>query len=199
MKLLVIALTVFAILFAPATWARADRWCGEGPYAASMRPCEEYQRRAEDVAARIRDDWAGVEAVKSVTSGLSNCGDYFEVTMTVNPDKISPSMAARLPRIADGIPVRIETGIVGWIDETSPPQSASQEDRDAYTRIVAEYGDEWDRIPGVLQFGTYGCSTDTGCSIGITVQLRLLQSVRDSIPDSIDGQRIILIPLQSGC
>jgi hypothetical protein len=89
--------------------------------------------------------------------------------------------------------------MLGWIDSNEPPSSAPKEDRDAFDRIARTYAQQWDEIPGFLGFGSVGCETKQGCRIAIVVQSRLMKGVRDAIPETIDGQRIVVVPADYGC
>jgi hypothetical protein len=75
-------------------------------------------------------------------------------------------------------------------------QQADQEKAEkSYALVLHQYGERWDRMPGVLGM-TPKCNHN-GCdfkTIEITVQKDLLSQARDEIPSSVNGVRIVLAP-----
>ncbi len=197
MKLNASALAI-ALVVSLATSVRAERWCADGPHHAPDRPCSYYEDIAANALDRMFDEWSKTDGVESLGAGLSCSGDYAEITLHVSP-RYFFSSSPPIPEFVDGVAVRIEAELREWSPDPSPPPGASQSDRNLYARVVAGHGKQWSQIPGVVQFGWFGCTADVGCGIGVIVQSRMMQSVRDRIPASIDGERITLIPIGWFC
>lgn len=74
-------------------------------------------------------------------------------------------------------------------------QEDTEEAGKSYALVLQQYGDRWDKMPGVLGF-TPKCDPN-GCdfkTIEISVQRELLSQARDEIPGSVNGVRIVLTP-----
>jgi hypothetical protein len=191
MKLRVFMLTSAAVLMALVTSAHAERWCAAGPDQTLDHPCGWYIAIANRGLESVTPAWSKLEGVNGVTVKATR--DYAEIDVQVSPEFFIES-SNFLPEFVAGVPVRINPDLGGWVNDISPLPFAARSDFEAAEPIVDEHRDEWDRIPGVLDIAVFGCGTKSGCKIGVLVQAQLLQMARDQIPESIDGQQIVLVP-----
>jgi hypothetical protein len=198
MKLPVISLASAAVLLALVASAHAERWCSAGPDQAPDHPCKWYVDIANEALESVKPAWSKIEGVSGF--GVETCrAEYAEIGVEVTPEFFLTSWDS-LPEFVAGVPVRISANFSDWLTDGSQPQlpGNARPDFEISKRIMDGHRAEWNQIPGVLDFAAVGCGTDSGCKIGVLVQPQLLETARDRIPDSVEGQRIVLIPYAGG-
>jgi hypothetical protein len=179
--------------------ARAEQWCSDGPGSMANHPCDVDFTKAGAAAARVHDKWLKIPGIKDVRAGLNRYEDFVQIEVDVDAPDLYTSGGDQIPEYLEGFKVYLETGLAGWIDSNAPPSSASQEDREAFARIDQDYGNQWEKMPGVVGYGSYGCEEEDGCRILILAQPRFVRAIRNRVPETIDGQRIIVSPSYPDC
>ncbi len=212
------------ILLVAARPARAEMWCGDGPGTKLSHPCTDDDDDPAVSAAidKYQEQWMNLPGVSLVDHNDTYHNRAQSIVVDVDAAFVE-SVKKQIPASVDGIPVVIvpvkksdsentehfvDTGHFAYGPPAQRPpndpaelarravQQADQEEAGkSYALVLQQYGDRWDKMPGVLGF-TPKCDPN-GCdfkTIEISVQRELLSQARDEIPGSVNGVRIVLTP-----
>lgn len=212
------------MLLLVARQSLAEMWCGDGPGTALSHPCtdDDDSPAVSDAIAKYQDQWIQLDGVWSIREGDIYENRVADIEVHVEPASMD-SVRKQIPPFVDGIPVVLVPGktpdATGGFSSFSvrlssdPAENArraeqerAQQEKDraraedlynSCTAVMQKYRDVWDSLPGVTGMGAK-CDGNHGCdftTIQVTVQRELLPEARREIPDSVDGVRIVLTPL----
>ena len=208
-----------ALLLAVGT-CNATEFCGGDPGRIPDRPCEEDLKNAQAVAAKYEWQWKSISGVASIS--VFHSRSVTQIVVEVQPSSLGNSVEAVLPSEVEGYPVRISldasndseafsaggTNLAsnhsryGSISPCKPDAdgdsetSASEIDTRAYDEVISDPDTEsWLDLPGVLSIGPQKCG-DCDCvplQVAVTVQARMLESVRAQLPTTKFGVPIVIV------
>ena len=192
---------------------RAELWCGSGRGTPLDHPCTDQDTEPDPavaaIAAKYSEQWMAVHGVWQVNPGTSQTGTPQEIRVYVEPQQ--------LPAARDQIPSEVENIPVAFVPKTAPKgddnrsflqvnsindsESSEHQEKErllraAFSDTLANYGKEWNDLPGVIDVGPGKCkgSRCDFTSIKIVVQAQFLDDVKEQIPGAINGIPVVFIP-----
>lgn len=206
-------IAAISIVLSLGSQVRAELWCGNGRGTPLDHPCTDQDTEPDPavaaLAAKYSEQWMAVQGVWEVNPGTNQTGTPMEIRVYVEPLQLA---AAR-----DRIPSEVENVPVTFVPKAAPKGSGSRSfqqvrtinDRDtaehqekerelktAFSDTMANYGREWNDLPGVIDVGPGKCKGPE-CdftTIKIRVQAQFLDDVKEQIPNMVNGIPVVFIP-----
>lgn len=204
---------IITFVLALVAQVHAELWCGNGRGTPLDHPCTDHDTEPDPavaaIAARYSEQWMAVHGVWEVNPGTNQTGTPMEIRVYVEP--------LQMPAARDRIPSEVEDIPVTFVPKTAPKGSGNQSFlkvnsandsespehqekerllRTAFSDTMANYGREWNDLPGVIDVGPGKCK-GARCdftSIKIVVQAQFLDDVKEQIPGSVNGIPVVFIP-----
>ena len=204
---------IIAFVLALVAQVHAELWCGNGRGTPLDHPCTDHDTEPDPavaaIAARYSEQWMAVHGVWEVNPGTNQTGTPMEIRVYVEPLQM-PAARDRIPSEVEDIPVTFVpktapkgSGNQSFLQVNSANDSESPEHqekerllRTAFSDTMANYGREWNDLPGVIDVGPGKCK-GARCdftSIKIVVQAQFLDDVKEQIPGSVNGIPVVFIP-----
>lgn len=212
MKWGVVSLMVIAGMMASLRFSAAEMWCGNGLGTPLNHPCTDADDvdnpAIEAVIKKYQNAWILVDGVLKTEEAETYNSRPVEIQVSCEPASMRTARK-KIPSSVNGFPIVFVRGEPAYalpaiyslpVDpEEEERKQKIAEDNESSDAVMAEYGDRWNDLPGVISVDQHCKEGDDEepCryrNITILVQHELLSSVQSEVPEAVRGVPIKVVP-----